>query len=96
MFRLLWATSVYARCYLRRYMPSNVLLDLIRSRRGLKWGAPAMLLALPYLLVASTCTSLFANGGPGWLNLVVLWGTWNALKFLIMGPTSIVDRKSVV
>ena len=73
MFRLLWAVSVHTRYYLQRYLPTNILLDLIRSRRGLKWGVPAMLLAVPYLLAASTCTSLLADGGPGCLNLVVLW-----------------------
>nr|WP_246233032.1 sulfate permease [Nakamurella aerolata] len=56
----------------------------------MKWGVPAMLLALPYLLAASICTSLIADGGPGWLNLIVLWGVWNAIKFIIMGPVSLV------
>lgn len=36
MFRLIWIDSVYARYFLRRYMPTNILLDLIRTRRGLK------------------------------------------------------------
>lgn len=90
MFRLLWAASGRTRYYLWRYMPTNVALDAIRARRGLKWGVPAMLLAVPYLLAASICTSLIAGGGPGWLNLIVLWGVWNAMKFLIMGPVSLV------
>lgn len=71
-------------------MPINVALDAIRTRRGLKWGVPAMLIAAPYLLAASICTNLIADGGPGWLNLIVLWGVWNAIKFLIMGPVSLV------
>ena len=72
MFRLLWAASVHTRYYLRRYMPTNIALDAIRTRRGLKWGVPAMLLAGPYLLAASVCTNLIAEGCPGWLNLLVL------------------------
>lgn len=90
MFRLLWAASARTRYYLRRYMPTNVAFDAIRTRRGLKWGVPAMLLAVPYLLAASICTNLIADGGPGWLNLLVLLFIWNALKFLIMGPVSLV------
>ena len=90
MFRLLWAASVHTRYYLRRYMPTNIALDAIRTRRGLKWGVPAMLLAGPYLLAASICTNLIADGGPGWLNLLVLLFIWNALKFLIVGPVSLV------
>lgn len=90
MIRLLWAASVRTRYFLRRYMPTNILLDLIRTPRGLKWGIPAMLLAAPYLLAASTCTSLLADGGPGWLNLLVLLFICNAMKFIIMGPVSAV------
>lgn len=90
MFRLLWAASGHTRYYLRRYMPTNVALDAIRTRRGLRWDVPAMLLAVPYLLATSVCTSLIADGGPGWLNLLVLLFIWNALKFLIMGPVSLV------
>ena len=84
MIRLLWALSAHARYYLRRYMPTNIALDAIRTRRGLKWGIPAMLLAANY------CLTLIEDGGPGWLNLLVLLFCWNALKFLIMGPISVV------
>ena len=72
MLRLLWALSASIRYYLRRYMPTNIALDAIRTRRGLKWGVPAMLLAAPYLLAASICTNFIADGGAGWLNLLVL------------------------
>jgi hypothetical protein len=90
MIRSLWTVSIHTRAFLRRYMPTNILLDAIRTRRGLKWGVPAMLLVVPYLLAASICTNRIADGGPGWLHLVVLLCVWNALKFLIMGPTSLI------
>lgn len=89
MIRLLWELSVRTRNFLRRYMPTNILLDLIRTRRGLKWGIPAMLVAAPYMLAASICTKLLADGGSGLLNLLVLLFIWNAMKFLIMGPVSV-------
>ena len=89
MIRQLWTVSVHTRPFLRRYMPTNILLDAIRTRRGLKWGVPAMLLALPYLLAASTLTTLIADGGPGWLNLLVLLCLWNTMKLIIMGPVSV-------
>ena len=89
MLQLLWAMSVRIRYFLRRYMPTNILLDLIRTRRGLKWGIPAMLLAAPYLLAASICVNLITDGGPGWLNLLVLLFCWNALKFIAIGPVSL-------
>ena len=89
MLQLLWAASVRTRYFLRRSMPTNILLDLVRTRRGLKWGIPAMLLAVPYLLAASICTNAIADGSPGWLNLLVLLFIWNALKFLVAGPVSV-------
>lgn len=49
-----------------------------------------MLLAVPYLLIASICTNAIAGGGAGWLHLVVLWAVWNSMKFIIMGPVSLV------
>ena len=90
MLYLLWVLSTHIRYYLRRYAPSNIALDAIRTRRGLKWGIPAMLLAIPYFLAAYYCRGLIEDGGPGWLNLIVLWACWNTLKFLIMGPVSLI------
>ena len=90
MFRLIWIASVHVRYFLRRYMPSNVVLDLIRTRRGLKFGLPAMLLAAPYLCVAYLLSGLIDADGPGWLHLLVLVCIWNAMKFVFMGPVSVV------
>lgn len=88
MFRLLWAASIRVRYFLHRYMPTNIMLDLIRTRRGLKWGVPAMLLAAPYLLAASICTNAITHGGHGWLNVLVILFCWDAMKLLLMGPIS--------
>lgn len=90
MIRLIWTLSAHTRYYLRRYMPTNRLLDAIRRRRNLRWGIPAMLLAVPYLLIVSICTNALDQGAPGWLHLVVLWSVWNAMKLTIMGPISLV------
>lgn len=90
MISLIWTLSAHTRYYLRRYMPTNRLLDAIRRRRNLKWGIPAMLLAVPYLLIASICTNALDQGAPGWLHLVVLWAVWNAMKFIVMGPVSLI------
>lgn len=88
MFRRFWAASVRTRYFLRRYMPTNVLLDLIHTRRGLKWGVPAMLVAVPYLLAVAICAQAVKDGGPGWLDLFVILFAWNSFKFLLIGPSS--------
>ncbi|SLF30756.1 Uncharacterised protein [Mycobacteroides abscessus subsp. bolletii] len=56
MFRLIWNFSAYTRIILRRFMPTNIALDALRTRRCLKWGVPAALIALPYLFIASFIT----------------------------------------
>lgn len=74
---------------LLQYAPTNLLLGAIRTRRGLKWGIPGMFLAVPYIYAAAICTTIINDGGPGWLYLLVLLFIWNALKFLWIGPVSL-------
>jgi len=90
MIRLLWAGSVHTRYFLRRYMPTNILLDAIRTPRGLKWGVPAMLLAIPYFLIATILVQIINDGGPAWLHVLVLLSIWNGLKMLWIGPSSLI------
>ncbi len=85
MIRLLFAASIAIHDFLRRWMPTNVIRDLIRTRQGLKWGVPAMLLAAPYFAAAYWLTTLLANGAPGWLNLLVLLCVWSGFKMLWLG-----------
>ncbi|MBU5899976.1 sulfate permease, partial [Vibrio cholerae O1] len=77
---------VHTRYFLRRYMLTNTLLDVVRTRRGLTWGVPVMLLAIPYLYVAGVLTVVIRDGGPGWLNLLVILAIWNALQMIWIGP----------
>ncbi|WP_370449304.1 sulfate permease [Cryobacterium sp. TMT1-2-2] len=89
--------GVLARSYyfLRRFMPTNIVTNAIHTRRGLKWGVPAMLLAALYAIAAAYCADLLEAGGPGWLNLLVLLFVWNTLKFLGVGPVSLMRLVSV-
>lgn len=89
MFQLLIAfvSGVYA--FLQRTMPTNILVRATHTRRGLKWGAPAMLLAVVYIVIAAALAQWVAGGAPGWINLLVLVCLWNALKFAINGPITV-------
>lgn len=89
MFRLLWIASIHVRVFMRRYMPSNIILDHVRTRRGLKWGPVMMLLAAPYAVAAYLLTVVIESGGPEWLYLVVLVCLWSALKMIWVGPVSV-------
>ena len=90
MFQVLIAfvSRIYA--FLQRTMPTNILIRATHTRRGLKWGAPAMLLALVYIVVAAALAQWVAGGAPGWINLLVLLCLWNALKFVVNGPITVV------
>ncbi|WP_241988510.1 hypothetical protein [Cryobacterium sp. TMT1-3] len=70
-------------------MPTAIVIDAINTRRGLKWGVPAMLLAVPYALAAVYCRAQVDAGGPSWLNLLVILCLWNTLKLLLIGPISL-------
>ncbi|WP_174843224.1 sulfate permease [Cryobacterium glaciale] len=89
MFGLILGVTARVHYALRGLMPTNILLDALRTRRGLKWGVPAMLLAVPYALAAVLCTGLAEDGGSGWFNLLALLFAWNALKFLVAGPLTL-------
>lgn len=89
MFRSIWMLSIHAHDFFQHYMPSNRLFAATRTRPGLKWGIPAMLVSDPYLAIANVCTILIDRGAPEWLHLVVLWGIWNAFKFILNGPVSL-------
>jgi hypothetical protein len=74
----------------RRFLPTHRIRDAVMSRRGRKWGVPAMLLAAPYIAAAKLLSDHIEQGGPGWLHLVVLLCAWNALKMLSLGPMSLI------
>ena len=86
MFQLLIAfvSRIYA--FFQRSMPTNILIRATHTRRGLKWGVPAMLLAVVYIVIAAALAQWVAGGAPGWINLLVLLCLWNALKFVVNGP----------
>ena len=88
MFAISMRLAIALRTLLR-YAPTNLLFSRLRSRYGLKWGVPVMLLGVAYFLAAAILTGWLHDGGPGWLNLLVPLGIWNGLKFFVFGPISL-------
>ena len=72
-----------------QYTPTNLLLSRLRSRYGLKWGVPFMVLGAAYFFAAAMLATWLHDGGPIWLNLLVLLGIWNGLKLVVFGPISL-------
>ena len=89
MFGIIWVLTARAHYSFRRFMPTNIALDAIHTRRGLKWGVPAMLVAVPYTLAAALCAGLVEAGGSGWLYLLTVLFVWNTLKFVVAGPATV-------
>lgn len=90
MFGLIWSLSARIHSFLRRTMPTNILIAAIMTRRGLKWGVMAMLLVPVYLFGAVVLVGLPDQGAPKWLYLLALLCLWNALKFAAVGPVSVI------
>ncbi|WP_174776395.1 sulfate permease [Cryobacterium sp. TMT1-66-1] len=95
MCEFILAATARSYLFLRRFMPTALVIDAINTRRGLKWGVPAMLLAFPYAVGAIYCRAQVEAGGPGWLNLIVLLCLWNTLKLLLIGPISLLKLIAV-
>lgn len=90
MLRFIWIASLYVRAFMRRLMPTNIVLDKLRSRRGLKWGIPAMLLAVVYFYLAALMSVLVEHDASKRLYPVMVVCVWNAFKFLLYSPVSLV------
>jgi hypothetical protein len=90
MFQLLIALVSRTYAFFQQSMPTNILIRATHTRRGLKWGVPAMLLAVVYIVIAAALGQWVAGGAPGWTNLLVLLCLWNGLKFAVNGPITAV------
>lgn len=73
------------------YLPGNLLRSWLRTPRRLKYGMWAMLLAVPYFGFAYWLNHLIQAGvAPEFFYLVVMGCSYSALKFLFVGPWSMV------
>lgn len=80
---LLWALSVRVRNFMRIWMPTNILRDYLRPRRGVKRDGTAIFVGLGYLALAIGCARAVELGWPGWLYLAFWLFLWNAGKFVL-------------
>jgi hypothetical protein len=66
---------------LQTYAPSNVLIACVRaSRPTICMAARIGVLVIALLFAARVLSLALSNGAPGWLNLIVLILTWDAIK----------------
>ena len=83
MLTMLWNLSAALRGYLRFYMPTNRLVDWLRSATGIRWAIPVTITAaVGYLYGMGICADLAHRPSLGWLNAFVMLFFWNAVKFV--------------
>ena len=80
------AAAVYHWC--QRWLPSNRLTALLRTRRGHRWGIPAALLGVIYFVAGVACYGAVRLGHTEWLYLGMLICWWTALKLIAHGITA--------
>lgn len=90
MLNLIWVIGLNANALLQRYAPTNRILSWLRRRENLRYGVPAMLLAAPYLVAGWLIITVVEAGAPEWLRLIFLLLLWNAMKFIVFGPISLI------
>lgn len=91
IFTASWAISTRLYTLAQRFAPSNIAIRRIHTRSGLKWGPPVGLTGVViYGLLTFITGAIARDGGPGWLNLFVLVGFWNSIRFAVLIPVSIV------
>lgn len=91
MLNFIFAGVAKVYYFLARFAPGPRLITRIRRRNGLKWGVPAMLVAVPYFLIANVLIQTLEDGGSKWLALPLLWCLVLGLAFLLLGPVSLIQ-----
>lgn len=70
---------------LQAYAPPNVLIRRVRSTRPTIRTAVALgILAFVCAAAAHAVTSAIEAGGPGWLSIIVLVLTWDAIRIGVL------------
>lgn len=74
-----------------RWYPSNIAIALLRTRAGLKWAVPVMLVMAPgYLALSYWLALLVRDGAPGWVAVFACVAFVSAVKFVAFAPVSLV------
>lgn len=91
IFAASWALSARLYNLAQRFAPSNIVMRKVHTRTGIKWGPLVGLIGgIVYGLLMVAAGTIVRDGGPGWLNLFVLVGFWNAGRFAVLIPVSMV------
>jgi hypothetical protein len=91
LFAAAWSLSSRLYSLSQRYAPSNIVIRRVHTRTAIKWGPLIGVAGLVvYGAIMVLAVTLLHHGAPGWINLVVLIAFWDAIKFAVLAPVSLV------
>lgn len=76
------AAKIHSWC---RWYPSNLLLNYVRTRRGLRWGLPLAAVGYGYLYGAGFLLSLISSGHSRSLYVAAAICAWSGVKLVFGG-----------
>jgi hypothetical protein len=90
MFRIIFTGVAAVYGFIYRISPVNRLIAWAKAR-GLRASLLVSLLAIPMWVACSTCAVIVRDGGPGWVNLLVILFFIDAAKFAFLPPVAVVS-----
>lgn len=76
------ATTIHSWC---RWCPSNLLLNHVRTRRGLRWGLPLVAVGYGYLYAGGSLLSMINSGHSRSLYVAAVICCWSGVKLVLGG-----------
>jgi len=90
MIRLCFTLATHAYWWLHYHAPSNRMVAQAAARPSLAWAGVSLLLSILLLGLAAGVSMIVQQGGPGWLNLVVLWLVLDGVKMGCLAPVNLI------
>lgn len=89
MLHLIWIVNIHTRDFLHWHIPTSIMLNAIRERRGTKLCTPAMFLVVPDHAAGSIIMLLIGRGTAECFHLLMLLCIRNT--FRVIGQNVLVE-----
>ena len=89
MLHLIWIVNIHTRDFLHWHIPTSIMLNAIRERRGTKLCTPAMFLVVPDHAAGSIIMFLIGRGTAECFHLLMLLCIRNT--FRVIGQNVLVE-----
>lgn len=90
MLALIMKFTIWIYGWIQKLSPADILLRRLQMRDGLRWGIPAMLIGVAYFVAAFLMDVLVRAGWSSALYLLFAIFIYNAGRFILFGPWSLI------